>query len=222
MRGVSTLLDLEAALVDEAFEFACFAGDLLDAAGTLFGGFLRFGRGCRNLLKAAADFFGRAALLGGGGGDGVDHLGHVARTGHDSFEVVSCAACFGDTVANHDAAFVHGGDGGLGVALDLADGLADFGGCLLRAVGELAHFVGDDGKASAVFACAGGFNRSVEGEQVGLIGDVVDDLDHLADGFAALAQRVDALGAAVDGFFDGVHAVDCACDGFAAFGGHAA
>ena len=35
-------------------------------------------------------------------------------------------------------------------------------------VGELAHFFGDDGEAPAVLARAGGLDRCIEGQQVGL------------------------------------------------------
>jgi hypothetical protein len=42
-----------------------------------------------------------------------------------------------------------------------------------------------------VFAGAGGFDRGVEGEQVGLLGQVVDNLDDLADVVGARAQGID-------------------------------
>ena len=45
---------------------------------------------------------------------------------------------------------------------------------LLRLLGELAHFVGDDGETAARVAGARGFDRRVEREQVRLIGDLPD------------------------------------------------
>ena len=42
-------------------------------------------------------------------------------------------------------------------------------------LGEAPDFGGDDGKTLAVFAGAGGFNGGIEGEQVGLRGDMADE-----------------------------------------------
>jgi hypothetical protein len=47
-------------------------------------------------------------------------------------------------------------------------------------LGEAAHFVGDDGKSCAGLARTGGLNGGIEGENVGLKGDLVDGLDDLA------------------------------------------
>jgi 5-keto 4-deoxyuronate isomerase len=67
----------------------------------------------------------------------------------------------------------------------------------LAAFGKFAHFGGHHGKAFAVFARACRFDGGVQGQQVGLVGDVVDDADFLGNlfhgrdggghGFAAFA-----------------------------------
>ena len=68
--------------------------------------------------------------------------------------------------------------------------LGDLCGRLLAALGELAHLGGHDREAPAVLARARGLDGGVEREQVGLAGDLLDDLDvlgdllHLADGAA--------------------------------------
>ena len=46
--------------------------------------------------------------------------------------------------------------------------------CVLRLLGELADLVGDDREAAALIAGAGGLDRGVEREQVGLLGDAGD------------------------------------------------
>jgi len=59
-------------------------------------------------------------------------------------------------------------------AFDLpGDVLGGFG----AAAGEFLDFVGDDGEAEAVFAGAGGFDGGVEGKQIGLAGDAIDQGD---------------------------------------------
>jgi hypothetical protein len=56
-----------------------------------------------------------------------------------------------------------------------------------RALGELAHLTGDDGKSPAGVAGPRRLDRRVEREQVGLLGDSVDQLEYLTDLLAALA-----------------------------------
>jgi hypothetical protein len=53
----------------------------------------------------------------------------------------------------------------------LLDHVLNFFGGLLRFLRQVAHLVGDHGKATALFASACGFDRSVESKQVGLLGN---------------------------------------------------
>ncbi len=73
----------------------------------------------------------------------------------------------------------------LGAALDfearLLDERLDVGRGLRRALRETTHFDGDHRKALASFAGARRFDGSVEGEEIGLEGDVVDEADDVAD-----------------------------------------
>ena len=46
---------------------------------------------------------------------------------------------------------------------------------------RLRYFAGDDRKAAALFACAGRFHGGVQGRDVGLEGDAVNDADDVAD-----------------------------------------
>ncbi len=59
----------------------------------------------------------------------------------------------------------------------------------LAALGELAHFGGHHREAPAVLAGPGGFHRRVEGQQVGLAGDLLHDGDLLGDRLHGLARR---------------------------------
>ncbi|MNY21709.1 hypothetical protein D3C86_1552730 [compost metagenome] len=68
-----------------------------------------------------------------------------------------------------------------GLLLDALDERPDLLGGLGRALGELADLVGDHREAAARVARARRLDGGVEGEQVGLLGDVVDHLDDSTD-----------------------------------------
>ncbi len=57
-------------------------------------------------------------------------------------------------------------------------------------MGKIAHFGGDHGEAATLFTGACGFHRGIQGQQVGLEGDVIDDAD---DGGDLLAGVRDLL-----------------------------
>ena len=74
-------------------------------------------------------------------------------------------------------------------ALDLLGGVG-------RALGERAHFGGDDREAAAGVAGARRLDAGVERQQIGLEGDLVDHADDLADllrGFGDRVHRLDRL-----------------------------
>ena len=48
-----------------------------------------------------------------------------------------------------------------------------------RPDGQISHFIGDNGEPRPRFAGTGGLHRRIEGQQVGLKGDLVDGLDDL-------------------------------------------
>ena len=66
------------------------------------------------------------------------------------------------------------------------DRRGDIAGGRRGALGELPHLVGDDGEAAPLLAGARRFDRRVEREQIGLVGDLAD----------RLGNRLDALGRA--------------------------
>src|SRR5690606_2297024 len=71
--------------------------------------------------------------------------------------------------------------------------------------GEVAHFAGNDGKAAALFTRTCRLYRCVEGEDVGLEGDAVNDADDVFDLFGAVV--------------DGAHGANDLLYNFAAFDG---
>ena len=63
--------------------------------------------------------------------------------------------------------------------------VGDLAGGGLGLLGELADLLGDDGEAAALLAGAGGLDRGVERQQVGLLGDAGDRVDDAADPLGA-------------------------------------
>ena len=65
------------------------------------------------------------------------------------------------------------------LALDRAQNLGNLFGSDGTAFGQFAHFIGDDGEAPAMLAGARRLDGRVERKQIGLIGEIVDDIDDL-------------------------------------------
>src|SRR5215469_264592 len=84
-------------------------------------------------------------------------------------------------------------------ALDALNEVGDFLGRLRGFFGQLADFVSDDREAKAVLPGAGGFDGRIQREKVGLFGEVINDLDDLADIVGAVAKNVDDFRGRLDG-----------------------
>jgi len=79
----------------------------------------------------------------------------------------------------------------VGSALDLGEHRRDLRGALLRLFGELADFVGDDGKAAALLARPGRLDGGVEREEVRLLGNRADRVDDAGDLLGAAGEIAD-------------------------------
>ena len=77
--------------------------------------------------------------------------------------------------------FLHLTDRFLGFLLYAGNQLGNFLRGLGRTLGELPDLFGHHGEAHALFAGAGGLDGRVQGEEIGLLGDVVDHVHDLAD-----------------------------------------
>ncbi|MCY1244629.1 hypothetical protein D9M72_577190 [compost metagenome] len=64
----------------------------------------------------------------------------------------------------------------------------------LHAFGEVAYFIGDYRETATHFAGPGRFDGGVERQQVGLLGDAVNHVDHAVDFLAVLGQALNHLG----------------------------
>src|ERR1700687_4050031 len=138
----------------------CGRGNLLGGDGD---GAAAFG----DALDGEHNLVGGRALLLGRELDLAAHLGHRPHHREPSLHLL-------DT-------FFKGHDSLAALRLGAFDQLGDLPGRRLGALGEPAHLVGDDGKTTTGVARAGGFDGGVEGEQVGLVGDVVDEVEDALD-----------------------------------------
>src|SRR5690606_34684359 len=67
---------------------------------------------------------------------------------------------------------------------------------LLGAIGQIAHLVGHHRKTAPVFARPGRFDRGVEGQQIGLIGNIVDDGEDIAHLIGLARKAAELVGRA--------------------------
>ena len=81
----------------------------------------------------------------------------------------------------------------LGRRSDAVDLIADFLGRLGRLIGQVLDFRGNHGKALAGIAGARRLDGRVERQQVGLIGDLGNQIDDLADPLRRLGQFLNLL-----------------------------
>src|SRR4051812_18544881 len=137
-------------------------------------------RGGANLGHRRGDLVGRLALLLGCTQALVEHVRGRAH------QLAHLARLLGALLGGHDR--------GVGLVLDAGDDLADRLGRADAALGELAHLAGHDGEAAPGLSRPRRLDGRVQGQQVGLLGDVVDQLEDLADLLGALAESERALG----------------------------
>ncbi|MCY1400019.1 hypothetical protein D9M71_150920 [compost metagenome] len=149
-----------------------------------------------------------AAIVVRAGGDFADLLFHADRQGGDAVQMLTGTLDLGhagDQLGGQAADLL---DHLAGLALDLADHLANLGGRRRGAPGQAAHLAGHHGETAAVLAGAGGLDRRVERQQVGLAGDRLDHPGDPLDLRAAPVQLLDQRTAGAGLLTQLLHAAD--------------
>ncbi len=77
---------------------------------------------------------------------------------------------------------------------DAGDALTDFAGRLPGPLGQLAYFVGNHREAASLLAGTRRLDRRVQGQQVGLAGDLGNQVDNRSDFPRTFAQPLRASG----------------------------
>src|SRR6266481_9845098 len=133
----------------------------------------------------------------------IDFGDHVRDLPQSSVEFAAQIQAF----VHNPGGAVHVLDGLAGFLLNALNQFGNFLGGLRRLFRQLADFVGYDCEAQAMFAGARRFDGRVQRQQVGLLRQIVDDLDNLADVVGALPQSADDFSRAGDGCVDAVQAI---------------
>ena len=106
------------------------------------------------------------------------------------------------------SAFFHGDHCFVGISLNgLDQGLNALGG-VAGPLRQPLHLVGDHGEPATGVARRRSLDGGVQRQNIGLVGDVVDQRHDIADFLRGLAQSLDAFGGVLDMLTDGIHAVD--------------
>jgi len=119
------------------------------------------------VLDGEHDLLGRGSLLLAGKLDLAAHLGHGPHHRQPALHLLDALL-----QGHHGLAALH---------LGAFDELGDLGGGALGAFGQAPDLVRDDGEATTGIAGARGFDGRVQGEQVGLVRDVIDQLEDALD-----------------------------------------
>ena len=144
-----------------------------------------------HLIQVAGDLFSYRALLFAGGGDLGAHLQHGVAV---VAQLVDVLPHFCDELLAAGGApdrLLHDVVERPCAGLQLFNHLLDLHRGLLGAAGEGTHLVCHHGKAAALLAGPGGLDGGVERQQVGLLGDGVDDVDHFVDAVGIVGQPLD-------------------------------
>jgi len=118
-------------------------------------------------------------------GDGAHHVRRLLRALEDLLERALRLVRDLDAAIDVVGATLDGADGVLRLVLDGLDEVRDFAGAGAGALGQILDLVGDDREALALLAGLRGDDGRREGEEVRLLGDVVDDVSRSADRFDA-------------------------------------
>ena len=102
-------------------------------------------------------------------------------------------------------ALLHDLDGILCLFLNRGDERGDLVRRRARLLGELSYFLGDDGEASSVLACARCLDGGVQCEEIRLLGDGGDGVDNRADLVGFFTEHGDDFGGVRYGLCDALH-----------------
>src|SRR5882672_9752899 len=194
-------------LLDQLAHFVHGTNDGLGAGSLLFDGGVNLLGNFRKPASGFGNLRGANRLFVGGR---TDFLRELVNFGDDVGNFVQRGA---KIVAKAQALFddagaaLHVFDGLACFALNALDEVGDFLGGLRGLFSELADFVGNHREPETVLAGAGSLDGGVEGEQVGLFGQVIDDFDDFPNVIGAMAEDVDDFRGRLNGLVGAIEAV---------------
>ena len=145
-----------------------------------------------------------------GGGDLFDLCGQIADQLGDGIELAARLFDVRDVLFHRHLLFLREVECGLDLCAVVADDAVDLLRCGLGFLRELAHLLGDDGKSAALLARARCLDGSIECEQLGLTGNVRDDLVDVGDALRPvieLAYGIAHMGRVLGEMLDAAHEI---------------
>ena len=134
----------------------------------------------------------------GGGGDGGELLPCRTTLLVNARQGRSHVCVARQAFLHQHIAVFHRGNGVAGFLLDALDHSGDFVGGLASARRQVAHFVSNHCKPTALLTGTRCLDRGVQRQQIGLLGDGSNHTDDPADFLGALAQGVDHRSGAIE------------------------
>ena len=122
-------------------------------------------------------------------GDGLHLLGCGVHQIHNFMQCLARGARKRGGGVNHVHNLLHVAYVFAGAILDIADGVAHFLGGGHGLFRQFAHLVSNHGKSSPGFASARRFNGRIEGQQIGLVGNIRNNSQDLPRTLGLLAER---------------------------------
>ena len=109
------------------------------------------------------------------------------------------------TPDNVGCASFHRHHGLVRITLDCADQHFDLFRRIRRTLGKTLHLIGNNRKPSPGITCHRSLYGCIQSQYICLIGDIVDELDNIADLLGTLTQPFDSFGSILNRFTYGIH-----------------
>ncbi len=147
-----------------------------------------------HLIQIVGDLGGDRALLFAGGGDLGTHLQYRIAVVAQLLDIEPHLADELLAAGGAPYSLFHDLVQRAGTGLQLFDHLLDLHRRLLGTAGECTHLISYHRKAATLLTGTGRFDGGVQGQQVGLLGDGVDDVDHFIDPVGVVGEPLDRAG----------------------------
>ena len=177
----------------------------------------------RNPFRRMRDFLAVPRLFDRRIGQHRRHVARALNILHNRLQNAARAIRKRHAGGDRFKAVLHGKNPLRRAHLQRADNGGDFLCRMAGALREFLDFSGHDGKAAPVFSGLRRNNRGVQGKQIRLLGDAVNDFDDFADPLGFFAKPLNCRRRVFDGFLDCQGAFDHFFHGVAAalrFGGN--
>ena len=133
-------------------------------------------------------------MLFGCRGDLLIHALNGRDRARNTAQGFACTTGEFNAAVGQGATAVHAAGGLPGAALQALNQRFNLLCGFLRTLRQAAHLVGNHRKTASCFTGPGGLNGGIERQQVGLLGDRLDDIEHAANLVAFTLEVVHGLG----------------------------